>query len=64
MGEAACNLSDDLRLSNPQVPWRQMIGLRNRVIHAYFEVNLQIIWEIIKGDIPTLKQEIKHILGC
>ena len=43
MGEAACNLSDNLRLTNPQVPWRQMVGLRNRAIHAYFEVNLQII---------------------
>ena len=63
MGEAASNLSDDLRLSNPQVPWRQIIGLRNRVIHAYFEVNLQIIWEIIKGDLPVLKQEIERILG-
>lgn len=62
MGEAARNLSDDLRLSNPQVPWRQMVGLRNRVIHAYFEVNLQIIWEIVKGDLPDLKQEIKRIL--
>ncbi len=63
IGEAACNLSDDLRLSNPQVPWRQMVGLRNRVIHAYFEVNPQIIWEITKGDLPALKQEIKQILG-
>ena len=62
MGEAASNLSDDLRLSNPQVPWRQIIGLRNRVIHAYFEVNLQIIWEIIKGDLPVLKQEMKRRL--
>lgn len=62
MGEASCNLSDNLRLSNPQVRWRQIVGLRNRVIHAYFEVNLQIVWEIIKGDIPTLKQEIKQIL--
>ena len=62
MGEAARNLSEDLRNEYPKIPWRQMISLRNRMIHAYFNVNLQIIWEIIQGDIPNLKQETMHIL--
>jgi uncharacterized protein with HEPN domain len=62
MGEAARNLSDDLRNEYPQVPWRQMIGLRNRMIHAYFNVNLQIIWEIVRGDLPDLKRETESIL--
>jgi uncharacterized protein with HEPN domain len=62
MGEAARNLSDDLRNEYPQVPWRQMIGLRNRMIHAYFNVNLQIIWEIVQGDLPDLKRETESIL--
>jgi uncharacterized protein with HEPN domain len=62
MGEAARNLSEDLRNEYPIIPWRQMISLRNRMIHAYFNVNLQIIWEIIQGDIPNLKQETMHIL--
>jgi uncharacterized protein with HEPN domain len=62
MGEAARNLSEDLRCEYPQIPWRQMIGLRNRMIHAYFNVNLQIIWEIIQGDLPDLKRETKQIL--
>ena len=62
MGEAARNVSEDLRSENPQIPWRQMIGLRNRMIHAYFNVNLQIIWEIIQGDLPNLKRETKRIL--
>jgi uncharacterized protein with HEPN domain len=62
MGEAARNLSDDLRNEYPQVPWRQMIGLRNRMIHAYFNVNLQIIWEIVQGDLPDLKWETESIL--
>ena len=62
MGEAARNLSEDLRNEYPKIPWRQMISLRNRMIHAYFNVNLQIIWEIIQGDIPNLKQETKHVL--
>ncbi len=61
-GEAARNLSDDLRNEYPQVPWRQMIGLRNRMIHAYFNVDLQIIWEIVRGDLPDLKRETESIL--
>jgi len=64
MGEAARNISEDLRNEHPQIPWRQMIGLRNRMIHAYFNVDLQIIWEIVKGDIPDLKQKMKQLLDA
>jgi uncharacterized protein with HEPN domain len=39
-----------------------MIGLRNRMIHAYFNIDLQIIWEIVQGDVPVLKQKMKRIL--
>ena len=62
MGEAARNLSADLQNEYPAIPWRQMISLRNRMIHAYFNVNLQIIWEIIQGDIPNLKQDMMLVL--
>jgi len=62
MGEAARNLSGDLRNEYPQIPWSQMIGLRNRMIHAYFNVDLQIIWEIVHGDMPVLKQNMQCIL--
>jgi len=62
MGEAARNLSADLQNEYPAIPWRQMISLRNRMIHAYFNVNLQIIWEIIQGDIPNLKQDMIRVL--
>ena len=63
MGEAARNLSDDLRNEYPQIPWRQMIGLRNRMAHAYFNVDLQIVWEIVRGDIPDPKEKIERILN-
>ena len=62
MGEAARNLSADLQNEYPAIPWSQMISLRNRMIHAYFNVNLQIIWEIIQGDIPNLKQDMMRVL--
>ena len=64
MGEAARNLSEDLRNEHPEIPWRQMVGLRNRMIHAYFNVDLQIIWEIVQGDIPDLLQKMKQILDA
>jgi uncharacterized protein with HEPN domain len=41
-----------------------MIGLRNRMIHAYFNLDLQIIWEIVQGDMPDLKQKMKQILDA
>lgn len=62
MGEAARNITEDLRSAHSNIPWRQMIGLRNRMIHAYFNINLQIIWEIIQGDIPNLREDIKCVL--
>ena len=62
MGEASRNISNDLCQQYSQVPWGQMIGLRNRVIHAYFDVNLQIVWEIVENDLPLLQQQIELIL--
>ena len=62
IGEASRNLSHELHQGNPLVPWSQIIGLRNRIVHAYFSVNLQIVWEIARGDLVTLKQQVEHIL--
>ena len=47
IGEAGRNLSDEFRQRYPEVPWGQIIDLRNRIVHAYFDVNLQIVWEIV-----------------
>ena len=49
------NLSNDLCQSHPETPWKQIIGLRNRVIHAYFEINLLAVWEIVTEDHPILR---------
>jgi uncharacterized protein with HEPN domain len=58
IGEASRNLSEEFRAQHPDLPWPQIIGLRNRLIHAYFDVNLGIVWDIIQNDIPSLKDEI------
>jgi uncharacterized protein with HEPN domain len=58
IGEASRNLSDDFRDQYPELPWSQIVSLRNRLIHAYFDINLGIVWEIVQNDIPPLKQSI------
>jgi uncharacterized protein with HEPN domain len=62
IGEASRNLSDELRQRHPGVPWRQIISLRNRITHAYFDVDLHIVWEIAQNDLSPLKQQVERIL--
>jgi uncharacterized protein with HEPN domain len=52
IGEAAAGVSENLIVANPEVPWRQIIAMRNRVVHGYFEVDLNILWDVAIGDLP------------
>jgi len=61
IGEAAKNLSDKLRQKYKDVGWNKIIGTRDKVIHGYFGVDLEIIWGIIKNDLPKLKKQIEKI---
>lgn len=54
IGEAANHVSPQVRGDLPAIPWRQVIGMRNRIIHAYYDVNLDIVWETIRDDLPTV----------
>jgi len=62
IGEACNALSDDLKVQYTAIPWKSIIGFRNISIHEYFGVNLQLVWEIAKNDLPSLKQEMKAML--
>ena len=62
IGEATKNLSRDLRKKYAQVPWSDIAGMRDRLIHHYFGVNLKDVWYTVKVDIPALKNEILAIL--
>lgn len=62
IGEATKNLSKDFREKYPQVPWSDIAGMRDRLIHHYFGVNLKDVWYTVKVDIPALKNEILAIL--
>lgn len=63
IGEASKNLPDNLKLSYQTVPWKEMYRLRNRISHEYFGIDYEIIWEIIKSDIPSAHSSIKDIIS-
>ena len=63
LGEAAKNVSQDLRDQLPDIAWRQMAGTRDRLTHAYFDVNLDIIWDIIINDLPPLVEKLEEIFN-
>jgi len=62
IGEAAKNISDDTKEKYKEIEWNKIIGTRDKMIHHYFGVNLDIVWNIIKKDLPILKREIKKII--
>lgn len=62
IGEAAASITETVRNNNPQIPWRAMIGTRNRLIHGYFDVDHDIIWNIISQDLPLLIPELCLLL--
>ena len=55
IGEAARQLPEDFTQRNPQIEWRKIAGLRNRIVHDYFGLDLEIIWHIVRSDLPALK---------
>ena len=61
IGEAAAGLSDGFIAQHPEVPWRQIIATRNRVVHGYFEVDLDILWDVAIVDVPQLTAQILAI---
>lgn len=63
IGEAARKLPDQSRADMPDVPWKNIIGMRNHLIHAYFHIDIVIVWEAVEHDLPVLKQQIADYLG-
>ena len=62
IGEASNHITDTVKIKFPAVEWNQIVGMRNVFVHEYFGVDSRIVWEIIKNDIPDLKEKIKEIL--
>ena len=62
IGEAAKNISDDVKGRYEDTPWRKIVGLRNRIVHGYFSVDLEIVWSIVKRELPALEMQLQRIL--
>ena len=62
VGEAAKNVSDDMRRTYSGVPWKDIAGMRDRLIHGYFGVNWDIVWSVVANDLPGLADTLESIL--
>ena len=63
IGEAAARVTEDSREALPQIPWSSIIAMRNRLIHAYFEVDLDRVWDTVTTDLPPLIASLEQIIA-
>jgi uncharacterized protein with HEPN domain len=63
IGEAANKVSEEVQENNNQIPWSNIIGMRNRLIHTYYDVNLSVVWLTVQQELPRLIVELEDILG-
>jgi uncharacterized protein with HEPN domain len=63
IGEAAKKIPAEVKKKYSQIPWKKMAGMRDKLIHEYFGVNIKVVWRTIKEDIPELKPKIEKLLS-
>lgn len=62
LGEAAGKLSQDFRQRHPEIPWNRVTGIRNRLIHGYFDVDMDIVWQTVTARLPELIAQLKKLV--
>ena len=62
IGEASSRLPAEIRNRNPQIEWRAVSGMRNRLIHGYFSIDYEIVWDVVDNKIPNLRQEVERMI--
>ncbi len=62
VGEAASKITEPTQMETPQIPWQEIIAMRNRLVHGYFDINLNIVWQTVQKDLPTLISQLEHAL--
>jgi uncharacterized protein with HEPN domain len=63
IGEASRNISEDLKTAHPEMPWRQVSGMRNKLVHHYFGVDWEIVDDVLKNELPDLRSNILRLLS-
>ena len=63
IGEAAAGIPDEIKARAPEVPWQDVIGMRNIVVHEYFGVSLPIVWHTAKAELPKLRESLLALLA-
>ena len=63
IGEAAARVPEEVRSQHPQIPWQQIVAMRNRLIHAYDQISLERLWEVVSSDLPALVKELDQIIA-
>ncbi|MEK7472934.1 MAG: DUF86 domain-containing protein [Patescibacteria group bacterium] len=62
IGEAGNKIPPEIKKSLPEIPWKDIVSLRNKLIHDYFDIDINVIWETVTNDIPILKKQINKVL--
>jgi uncharacterized protein with HEPN domain len=62
IGEASAKISKDFRKAHSEIPWKEMVGLRNRLVHEYFRINFGVVWDTIHKDLPKLIEIIEPLV--
>ncbi len=62
IGEAASRVTSEARAACPSIPWAAIVGMRNRLVHGYFDVDLDIVWATVDQELPDLIRELEHFL--
>ena len=63
LGEAAAKIPTEQQREYPELPWPKMVGMRNVLVHNYFNIDLDIVWQVVETELPALKEKIGRILG-
>lgn len=63
IGEAARHVSEPAREEAPSIPWAQIVAMRNRLVHAYFHIDLDVLWKTVESDLPPLVVQLEALVG-
>lgn len=63
MGEAANMLTREFQTAHPETPWKMVKGMRNYIVHEYFQIDSAVVWDVVKRELPTLRQQIEKYLS-